>query len=63
MPFAQITLMTGRTDEMKADLIREVTDAIHKAVGAPKESIRVALYEVEKTEWGIGGVTAAELGR
>jgi len=63
MPFAQITLMKGRSDEKKAALIREVTQAIHKAIDAPVESIRVALYEIDKTEWGIGGKSAKELGR
>lgn len=63
MPFAQITLMEGRDDELKAALIKEVTEAIHRSIGAPTESIRVALYEVKKSEWGIGGVSAQKLGR
>lgn len=63
MPFAQITIMEGRSDEMKADLIREVTEAIHRSLGAPHANVRVAIYEVNKAEWGIGGKTAAELGR
>jgi len=63
MPFAQISILEGRSDEIKADLIREVTEAIHRSLGVPKETIRVALYEVKKTEWGIGGETAKSLGR
>ena len=63
MPIVQITLMEGRDDEKKARLIREVTEAVHKAIGAPRENIRVILYEVKKTEFGIGGKSAAELGR
>jgi 4-oxalocrotonate tautomerase len=61
MPFAQITLIEGRSEEKKADLIREVTEAIHKSIGAPRENIRVALYEVSKENWGIGGETMAKL--
>jgi 4-oxalocrotonate tautomerase len=63
MPFAQISILEGRSDELKAELIREVTDAIHRSIGAPKESVRVAIYEVKKSAWGIGGETAASLGR
>lgn len=63
MPFAQITILEGRSDEMKADLIKEVTEAIHKSLGTPRERVRVAIYEVRKTEWGIGGETAESLGR
>ena len=63
MPFAQITMMEGRSKEQKAALIKEVTDAIHKSIGSPRENVRVAIYEVQKSEWGIGGVTAEDLGR
>ncbi|HHN67197.1 MAG TPA: 2-hydroxymuconate tautomerase [Thermopetrobacter sp.] len=63
MPIVHITLLEGRDDEKKAALIREVTDAVHRAIGAPAESVRVVLHEVKKTEFGIGGKSAAELGR
>lgn len=63
MPFAQITLIEGRSKEKKAALIAAVTEAIHESIGAPKENIRVALYEVSKEDWGIGGATLEALGR
>ena len=63
MPFAQISILEGRSEEQKADLIRKVTDAIHESLGAPKERVRVAIYEVAKTDWGIGGETVKSLGR
>jgi 4-oxalocrotonate tautomerase len=63
MPFAQITLLEGRSKEQKAALIKEVTEAIHKSIGVPKENVRIAIYEVQKSEWGIGGVSAESLGR
>jgi 4-oxalocrotonate tautomerase len=63
MPFAQIYLIEGRTDEQKKAVIEKVTEALHEAVGAPKENIRVCIHEVPKTQWGIAGKTAAELGR
>ncbi len=63
MPIVQITLMEGRDEDKKARLIHEVTEAVHRAIGAPRENVRVILYEVKKTEFGIGGKSAAELGR
>jgi 4-oxalocrotonate tautomerase len=63
MPIAQISIMDGRTDEEKAKLIAAVTEAIHQSVDAPYENIRVLLQEVPRTQWGIGGKTAKELGR
>jgi len=63
MPFAQISILEGRSKEMKTDLIREVTKAIGKALNAPEESVRVVIYEVPKSDWGIGGNTVESLGR
>ncbi len=63
MPFAQITILEGRTKEQKAALIKEVTEAIHSSLGSPIKNVRVAIYEVQKSEWGIGGETAESLGR
>ena len=63
MPFAQIYLIEGRTEEQKRALIEKVTLAIVDAVGAPKENVRVWLHDVPKQNWGIAGMTAKDLGR
>ena len=63
MPFAQIYLIEGRTEEQKRALIEKVTAAIVEAVNAPKENVRVWLHDVSKENWGIAGVSAKDLGR
>lgn len=63
MPFAQIYLIEGRSDEQKRAVIEKVTAALVEAVGAPVEAVRVLITEVPKTQWGIGGKSAKELGR
>ncbi len=63
MPIAQITIIEGRDDERKERLIAEVTEAIHRALDAPRENIRVIIHEVKKTEFGIAGKSARQLGR
>ncbi|MEY3579858.1 MAG: 4-oxalocrotonate tautomerase [Pseudomonadota bacterium] len=63
MPFAQIYLMEGRTEEQKRAVIEKVTAALVEAVGAPKENVRVWIQEVPKANWGIAGVSAKDLGR
>lgn len=63
MPFAQICMLEGRTGEQKRAVIEKVTEALHEAVGAPKETIRVWIHDMPKTNWGIAGVTAKDLGR
>ncbi|MBN8442373.1 MAG: 4-oxalocrotonate tautomerase family protein [Thauera sp.] len=63
MPFAQIYMIEGRTEEQKRAVIENVSQALVDAVGAPKEAVRVWIQEVPKTDWGIAGRTAKDLGR
>jgi len=63
MPIAIINLMEGRDDAKKALLIKKVTEAICDSIDAPIETVRVILNEVPKTQFGIAGKTAKELGR
>lgn len=63
MPLAEITMMEGRTEDQKRAVIAKVSQALVDAVGAPLESIRVVIREVPKSHWGIGGVSAKDLGR
>ena len=60
MPFVQVTMVSGRTAEQKRDLIAKVSAAVSDALDTPVESVRVAIYVVDKDEWGIGGVPYAE---
>ncbi len=63
MPLAQISILEGRDEATKARLIEKVTEAICDSLSAPKERVRVVIYEVPKSNWGIGGIPAKELGR
>ncbi len=63
MPFAQIYMIEGRTEDQKRAVIEKVSAALVDATGAPKEAIRVWIQEVPKTNWGIAGQTAKDLGR
>ena len=63
MPFAQIYMLEGRTEEQKKAVIEKVTQALVEAVDAPVNSVRVLIQEVPKTNWGIAGVSAKDLGR
>jgi len=63
MPIAQIYLLEGRDDAQKERLIGEVSEAIHRAVDAPLDSVRVILIEMPKAHFGIGGQSAKQRGR
>ncbi len=63
MPFAQIHLIEGRTEDQKRAVIEKVTQALVEAVGAPRENVRVLITDVPKENWGIAGVSAKDRGR
>ena len=63
MPFAQIYLIEGRTEEQKRAVIEKVTAALVEATGTPIANVRVWIQDVPKENWGIAGVSAKDLGR
>ncbi|XGB16942.1 4-oxalocrotonate tautomerase family protein [Comamonas thiooxydans] len=63
MPFAQIYMIEGRSEEQKKAVIEKVTQALVEAVDAPAANVRVWIHDVPKENWGIAGVSAKELGR
>ncbi|BAQ10977.1 4-oxalocrotonate tautomerase family protein [Bacillus sp. OxB-1] len=55
MPFIQVTIERGRPPELKEQLIVELTESAVHVLGAPKESVRVLIQEIEPAHWGIAG--------
>ncbi|MGE4372084.1 MAG: 2-hydroxymuconate tautomerase [Xanthobacter sp.] len=56
MPIVEITLIEGRPDDAKARLHQKVAQAVHEAVDAPLEAVRVILREVPASHFSVGGV-------
>lgn len=63
MPVAHLYILEGRDDDKKERLIAEVTEAIHRSLDAPVESVRVIITEMPKAHFGIGGRSAKQRGR
>ncbi|KVT47753.1 2-hydroxymuconate tautomerase [Burkholderia multivorans] len=63
MPIAHLYILEGRDDDRKERLIAEVTEAIHRSLDAPVESVRVIITEMPKGHFGIGGRSAKRRGR
>ncbi|AFQ51783.1 4-oxalocrotonate tautomerase [Burkholderia sp. Bp8963] len=63
MPVAHLYILEGRDDDKKERLIAEVTEAIHRSLDAPVESVRVIITEMPKAHFGIGGQSAKKRGR
>lgn len=63
MPLIQVQIIEGRPPKKIEALIKNITDTVSETLDAPKENVRVVVNEVPKTHWGIGGVSAKDLGR
>lgn len=56
----KVTIMEGRAEAQKAELMRRLTAAAELYLNEPADEIRVIVYEVPPTNWGAGGVTMAK---
>jgi 4-oxalocrotonate tautomerase len=63
MPIAHLYILEGRDPTKKERLIAEVSEAIHRAIDAPMDSIRVIITEMPKEHFGIAGQSAKKRGR
>ena len=55
MPFIDVTMIEGRSNKVKEELIAKLTEAAVEVTGAPIETIRVVLREVPGHHWGVAG--------
>ena len=60
MPVIDVTMVEGRSIEMKDAFVTALTDAAVNALSAPRESVRVILREVPATNFAAGGETIAQ---
>ena len=55
MPIIRVEMFTGRTEQQKRALVRELTAAFVNAAGGTPESVNVVITDVDKSDWGSGG--------
>ena len=60
MPLVEISMIEGRTPEQIRAVLREVHEAVVRALGSAPQSVRVIVREVPPTHWSAGGATIAE---
>ncbi|SFV15029.1 tautomerase family protein [Pseudoduganella namucuonensis] len=59
----QAFLIAGRSPQQKVRLIAALTEAAAGAIDADPAAVRVIIKDVPNTDFGLGGRTAAALGR
>jgi 4-oxalocrotonate tautomerase len=61
MPFVNIRLVGGRSQERKDEISKRVVDAISDVLELPRDDIRVVFEDVPAGDWYVGSTTVAEL--
>ncbi len=55
MPFIEVKMLTGRSDDQKRKLVGAITDAIVEICESPRESTMVVIEEHERDHWAVSG--------
>ena len=55
MPLIEVKLWEGHDEESVKKIIKTQTSAMCEAIGCPPGSVRVIVYKVPKSHWGVGG--------
>lgn len=61
MPWVEIKLFQGRSDQQKKELVKAVTDAVCKTLAVEPKAVSIVIQDVPKTSWGMGGQMASDL--
>ena len=59
MPFITVQIIEGRSVEQKHALIKEISEAAIRVLGADPDNVRIVINEVTAHDWGVGGVPVA----
>ena len=60
MPIVQFNLMTGRSNETKRRLMREVTETVSRVLDVAPEKVRVMIHELQEDDFAVAGITFGE---
>lgn len=56
MPIVTVLAIEGRTVEQKRGLVKDITEAVMKNFKVPPERVRVAIREIKKENFAVGGI-------
>jgi 4-oxalocrotonate tautomerase len=60
MPIIEVTMVEGRSNEDKRQLMLALTDAAQQSLQIPRDSVRIIVREIPDTHFAAAGVTYAE---
>lgn len=61
MPFVNIRILKGHSQQRKDEISRRVTAAVSEIAKLPKEAVWVVFEDVESDDWYVGGNSVTTL--
>lgn len=55
MPFIEVKLYEGRSQEQKQELVDRITEAFVEVAGTSREHVWIVFRDVPKDQWAMGG--------
>lgn len=56
MPMIRVDILEGRSEEMKAELARRLTETLSEVMNTPPEATHCIIEEHDKRNWSVGGI-------
>ncbi len=56
MPYLNLQITTGASRAQKAELVKDMTDALVRVLGKKPEHIHIVIQEIEEENWGYAGM-------
>jgi 4-oxalocrotonate tautomerase len=60
MPIVRVEMWTGRTHEQKAELAKEITEAVARIAKTSPDHTIVIFDDIDKSNWAEGGILASD---
>ncbi len=60
MPVVKVSMLEGRTPEVKQKIAKDITDSLVRNLGNKPHHIYVVFEDVPATDWAAGGVLLSE---
>jgi 4-oxalocrotonate tautomerase len=60
MPYVNVQITKGATRAQKAELVKDITDALVRVLGKKPEHTHVVIQEINEEDWGFSGLLTDE---
>lgn len=60
MPYVNVQITKGATQEQKSELIKDITDSLVRVLNKKPEHTHIVIQEIAEENWGFAGLRTDE---